>query len=574
VPRLIVIKGPDVGKQFELDAEIVGVGRDSTNRIRLLDTETSRRHAEFRRRDDGNFGLYDLGSANGTFVNTRPVREQELKSGDHIQVGQTILVFTAPRNASGETTKIADQIRLINKTDESPSEIVKTIGEAEARRILARPDAQSEWLKQRLANLGVMYETVQAVSHILEIDPLLERIMDLIFGSIEADRGCIMLRNPESGALEPKAVRFREGVSRHEKIGISRTIMEYVLREKQGVLVSDAARDDRFAAGQSIVRLGIREAICVPMKGRHETVGVLWLDTHTKPKEMIQRGEAEGRLSEDHLGLAIAIAHQSALAVEETRYHQALVQAERLAAVGQTIAALSHHIKNILQGLRSGSEILHMGITGKDENLLDKGWRIVEKNQGKIYDLVLDMLSYSKEREPTIEQCDLNAIIADVVELLKPRAEELGVRLEARPEPELPPVPADPEGIHRAVLNIIGNAIDAVAERNNPQVGVRTLLETDGEWARIEVLDNGPGIQPEKIGDIFKPFVSTKGARGTGLGLPVSRKVLREHGGDILVKSQLGKGSQFILRLPMKSPLAQEQAGTLHDIPPLPPIAE
>src|SRR5262249_32826629 len=151
--------------------------------------------------------------------------------------------------------------------------------------------------------------------------------MELIFGSIEADRGCIMLRSPESGQFEPKAVRFREGVSQKEKIGISRTIMEYVLREQQGVLVSDASRDDRFAAGQSIVKLGIREAICVPMKGRHETLGVLYLDTYSNPKEMISREEGVGKFSEDHLGLAIAIGHQAALAVEETRYHQALVQA-------------------------------------------------------------------------------------------------------------------------------------------------------------------------------------------------------------------------------------------------------
>ena len=91
-----------------------------------------------------------------------------------------------------------------------------------------------------------------------------------------------------------------------------------------------------------------------------------------------------------------------------------MVQAERLAAIGQTIAALSHHIKNILQGLRSGSEILKMGLKDKNDKLLQQGWSIVEKNQGKIYDLVMDMLSYSKEREPAIEITDLNQMVRDV----------------------------------------------------------------------------------------------------------------------------------------------------------------
>src|SRR4029450_11449508 len=101
----------------------------------------------------------------------------------------------------------------------------------------------------------------------------------------------------------------------------------------------------------------------------HETLGVLYLDTQVTQPDSSARNTSMGKFTDDHLSLAIAAPHQSALAVEETRYHQAMLQAERLAAIGQTIAALSHHIKNILQGLRSGSEILHMGMTDKDDNM-------------------------------------------------------------------------------------------------------------------------------------------------------------------------------------------------------------
>src|SRR5207244_12754808 len=107
-------------------------------------------------------------------------------------------------------------------------------------------------------------------------------------------------------------------------------------------------------------------------------------------REAVGRKSGTGKFTEDHLALAIAVAHQAALAVEETRYHHAMVQAERLAAIGQTIAALSHHIKNILQGLRSGSEILKMGLKDKKDDLLEKGWRINETHQAKSYDLVWD----------------------------------------------------------------------------------------------------------------------------------------------------------------------------------------
>src|SRR5262249_13358883 len=153
-----------------------------------------------------------------------------------------------------------------------------------------------------------------------------------------------------------------------------------VLREKQGVLIHDAGKDDRFSSGQSIKRFNIHEVICVPMKGRHETHGVLFLDTLTSSKEIASRGriDAPGKFSEDHLALAIAIAHQAGLAVEETFFHHALVNAERLAAVGQTIAALSHHIKNIMQGIVFGSDMVRSGMSDKDEKMLHKGWKLVE----------------------------------------------------------------------------------------------------------------------------------------------------------------------------------------------------
>jgi signal transduction histidine kinase len=569
---LIIIKGTDEGKQYELTEATIGVGRDSSNRLRLSDTEVSRRHAEFRQTPDG-YRVVDIGSANGTFVNNQAIKDVLLQPGDHVQIGQSVLVYSAGRSDTVPVTDLAERISLISKHDvELGSAIVKSIGEAEGSRILAQPDkAEGPWLKNALANLGIMYEAIQAVSHILDVNQLLERIMELIFRSIQADRGCIMLRNPDSGQFEPQAVRWREGVDHQEKIAVSRTIMDHVLREKQGVLVSDATQDERFSAGQSIVRFGIREVICVPMKGRHETLGVLYLDTRSTARDLVaQRNAQGGKFTEDHLALAIAIGHQAALAVEETRYHHALVQAERLAAIGQTIAALSHHIKNILQGLRSGSDILKMGLADKNEAFLQQGWKMIEKNQAKIYDLVMDMLTFSKEREPAVEETDLNAIVRDVLELLAGRAKDLGIKLESRLDANFPLVQVDPEGIHRALLNIVTNAFDAVAGRPNPTVAVATLLEPGAAWGRILVMDNGHGIAAEKLQDIFRPFVSTKGLRGTGLGLAVSRKILREHGGDILAQSQVGKQTKFILRLPVKSPLVAEGMGTSADLPGVP----
>jgi signal transduction histidine kinase len=572
VPRLIVLRGVDEGKQFDLAGVTVTVGRHSSNAVALHDTQVSRRHLEIRpAAAAGGFEVIDLGSGNGTLLNGQPVKSAPLRSGDTITVGQSVLMFTAGRADAGGD-ELTERVKLLAREAEPDlaSAVVRTVSPDIGSQILARPaSATTEWLRTRLASLAALYETADAVSHILDVDELLARVMQLVLKSVNADHGCFMLRD-EDGGLVPKAVRYRDGVSRAEELAVSRTVVEHVLRENQGVLVSDVHADIRFRAVESLHRHNIREAICVPMKGRRETVGVLFLDTQSTLRQFVNLGQEAGKFTEDHLTLASAIAHQAAIAVEESRYHQALVNAERLAAIGHTIAALSHHIKNIMQGVRFGSDMVRTALKDDDRELLGKGWRLIERNQGRIDQLILDMLSYSKEREPAVEPTDLNRLCEDVLDLVRGRAQEKGVGLEWHAGTGVDAVPCDPEGIHRAVLNLVTNALDAVDGRPAAKVAVQAILEADGDWAKVIVLDNGPGIPAGQVEDVFKPFVSTKGSRGTGLGLPVSRKILREHGGDILVHSVPEKGSKFSLRIPMKSAFAGDHGGTLTH-PTLPP---
>jgi two-component system, NtrC family, sensor kinase len=244
-----------------------------------------------------------------------------------------------------------------------------------------------------------------------------------------------------------------------------------------------------------------------------------------------------------------------------------MVQAERLAAIGQTIAMLSHHIKNILQGIRGGSYLIEMGLKEHDESIVGKGWTIVDRNQNRISTLVLDMLTLSKEREPDLSTAQLNDVVGDVIELVAVRANEEHVTLEWRPDASVPPLVFDSEGIHRAVLNVVTNAIDAVSQRQPPgRVRVATRYRVAEGLAEISVEDNGPGIPPDQIEHLFSPFVASKKSRGTGLGLPVSHKILSEHGGRILVHSEVDQGCRFVLELPATLPQTEAQTG-LHKLP-------
>ncbi len=560
MPSLFVIRGNDQGVRFELEESLVRLGRDASSAIQLHDTEVSRHHAEIRQLDR-TFTLADLGSSNGTFVNGHRIDRHNLQSGDQVQMGSTLMLFTGP---AGETEDDLEGSVVLDRPDDA-SQIVHSVTQEEGSRIFdARNDLpQHSWLARARSNLQVMYRTALAVSHTLDIDQLLTRIMELIFEWVEADRGCIMLVDADAKRLTPKVRRTREGVRRDEKITISKTILDYVTQRNEGVLTSDARQDDRFSPAASILQMGVREAICVPMQGRYDMVGVIYIDTSTSPQEMVRSGGGT-KFSQDHLKLMVAIAHQAALAVEDTRYYSAMVQAERLAAMGQTVATLSHHIKNILQGIRGGSYLIELGLSEHDDEVIGKGWRIVEKNQNKISQLVLDMLTFSKEREPDLAVADLNQVVGDVIELMQSRAAELQVELHWRAAPDMPRLVFDPEGIHRAVLNIVTNAIDAASESGAEQPGrvdVRMGLTPQQDHVRIAIQDNGPGIPPEQMAKLFSPFISSKKGRGTGLGLPVSQKILSEHGGKIHVDNKPGRGARFILEMPAVRPDPTSQTG-------------
>jgi signal transduction histidine kinase len=529
----------------------VGLGRENSNAIRLHDTEVSRRHAELRQEEE-TYRVVDLGSANGTFVNGKMVDQASLQSGDRLQLGQTVMLFSD--GAAGSKRDLTARVDFLSHSSpDDRSAILKSIPSGEGSRVLQKPDAAAGWLRERLVSLSVMYEATQAISHILDIDSLLPQILELVFESIGADRGAILLKD-ENGRLVPKAVRWRESADTDERMTISRTIIDYVLEQGQGVITSDAPADKRFSPAQSIVDYHIREAICVPIQGRHTTLGVLYADIQSgmgMAVSPVAKDAARRKFSQDQLMLMVAIGHQAGLAIENTTFYNAKIQAERLAAVGQTIATLSHHIKNILQGIRGGSYLIDLGLNEKDESIVRRGWTIVEKNQTKIYNLVMDMLSFSKDREPALEPCDLNETVGDVVELMQSRAGELGVQIAWKPCETMPRVMLDPEGIHRAVLNIVTNAIDASEGSQDARVTITTEWEAEPCIARVRVSDNGVGLDESEIASIFQIFASSKGSRGTGLGLPVSQKIIREHGGSISVSSHPGQGATFVIELPM-----------------------
>lgn len=544
--RLLVVQGVDQGRRFEVSRSPVHIGRGVQNEIRILDTEVSRRHAVLTWEGE-QWWITDDGSSNGTFVNGQSVVRQALQTGDQVQVGRTILLFTD--GASVRADYSGGNVDLLAEA-EPASQIISALDSAAAQPLARRAAVGAARYGKPDESLEVLYRISEEVVRPSEsIDQLLKRILDLTLNAVGADRGVLFVFDSRTDRIEPRVVSVRGGRSVNSRFPVSQTIVEYVIQHNQGVQTTDAQHDDRFEEGQSILRAGIREVMCVPVQGRYELLGVLYVDTVVPPSEAAV-AENRTRFSTDQLALLLAIGRQVALAVENNRYQEALVSAERLAAVGQTISMLGHDIKNILQGMRGGSYLIDQGLRQADQQLIRKGRDIVERSQDRIFNLVMDMLSYSKERPPRLKPADVNATVREVCELLLPRAEEQGTELIVDVGAAVPRSLFDEDSIHRAVLNVVTNALDALD--NVPQGRVRVTTRFDEAEQRIvvEVADNGPGIAPEERPNLFNLFVSGKGAKGTGLGLAVCRKVLREHGGDVEVDSEPGAGATFRLWWP------------------------
>ncbi|HYQ60456.1 MAG TPA: response regulator, partial [Desulfatiglandales bacterium] len=236
-----------------------------------------------------------------------------------------------------------------------------------------------------------------------------------------------------------------------------------------------------------------------------------------------------------------------------------LVEAERLAAVGQTVAGLAHAIKNITAGLTGGMYVLEKGIDLENRTYLSQGWQMIKGNVQKIKGMAVDLLNYAKEREPEYQRCDPNLPAQEVYDLMLSRAAEMGVALKIALAQSLPQAWFDREGIHRVLLNLVTNAVDACTDISCASRTCEVLLRTlrpQGWAVEYQVTDNGCGMDEETRKKVFQIFFSTKGSRGTGLGLMIAKKIVDEHGGLIDLSSEKDSGTVFRVRLPEKKPFA------------------
>ena len=240
---------------------------------------------------------------------------------------------------------------------------------------------------------------------------------------------------------------------------------------------------------------------------------------------------------------------------ELERMQKELLQAERLAATGETVAGLAHAIKNILSGLKGGRYMVNQGFENNKMKTLRDGWDMVERNIEKISGLTQDLLNFCREREPELKPVNPNDLILEILDLFQVQCQQQGVLLRVELDNAMEKIDLDPKGIQAVLTNLTGNALDACTlgetVNEHPEIIIKSSRLPE-EKILLEVSDNGEGMNQEIQQKLFNIFFSTKGSRGTGLGLLLSRKIVQEHGGEIRFYSEPLKGSVFQVVLPIR----------------------
>jgi two-component system sensor histidine kinase HydH len=244
--------------------------------------------------------------------------------------------------------------------------------------------------------------------------------------------------------------------------------------------------------------------------------------------------------------------HDVLAANAELRAVQAqLIEAERMATIGEIVASVAHGIRNPLANIRASAQVALLSY--KDDDPTAAGPRSLADIMAEVDRLAArlkDLLQFVRPAERRSQPIDLNTVLQGALELLAGRITEARIRLEQQLAPALPVISGDPMVLEQIFVNLIGNAVDAMATGGGTITVTTGTERGDGAPGIFaEVRDTGAGIPPEKIGKIFDLFYTTK-AQGTGLGLAVTKKFTEAHGGTISVRSRFGEGAIFVVRFP------------------------
>ncbi len=284
--------------------------------------------------------------------------------------------------------------------------------------------------------------------------------------------------------------------------------------------------------------------------------GVLWRLISREvlhPLEQIHAGIEEEEGAPGGLGRVAATMRELRDTVNRTQAeldesHRTLRQVEKLAMVGKLAAGVAHSVRNPLTSVKLRLFSLERSLSLNARQKED--FTVIAEAVRHVDGIVGNFLEFSRRPRLSLRTVSLGEVVDGALRLLDSRLATFPVSLTVVRAPKLPEIEADPEQLREALLNILLNACEAMEYSGNLRVEESLRPRPDGPFVAVTVQDSGPGIPSDVLADIFTPFFSTK-EQGTGLGLPIAKGILEEHGGDLLVESSPKTGSLFTLMIPV-----------------------
>lgn len=317
-------------------------------------------------------------------------------------------------------------------------------------------------------------------------------------------------------------------------------LMGWCAGNKQTINLNPASTDPRFdKKTDGRLLQAASSAMLTPIQFREELIGVL---------EIIDRTGQKSFSRDDEI-IVSCMADLCAILIKHERLYEEHINKEHFTDLGESMAGSAHGLKNLLNNMDGGSFIVEKGVQAHDIEKVNKGWDIMKRNSQRIRSMVLDMLLFSRPAKPQYQPTDLNKICRDIAELILPNARQQNTAITLETDKSIGMVCLDPKSIYRGILNLVSNAVHACNGKKSGHVEIATRLKNP-EQIEIQIRDNGSGISKQNLKYIFDVFFTTKGSKGTGLGLPVTKKIIAEHNGTITVHSRAGRGSIFTITLP------------------------
>lgn len=430
----------------------------------------------------------------------------------------------------------------------------------------------------KATELRTLFEINRSVTSESNLDAYLGRILDSALSITRAKKGSLLMLDDHSRQLTVKAVRGNGdgAASAPAQLEVENTIPGRVIREGKPIVINSRESFDELMQSHpdmAPASLYTPPLASLPLRSQRTTFGVM---------NICEKESEEGFTEREYTLLAV-LAGQGGVAIENFKLYNdlqakiemleetikklhatqdQLIQTEKLASVGQLASGIAHEIRNPLGIIMSGLEFLK-GTMKNDDPMTGESIEKMKNSILRANNIIIELLKFSRASKLELKAVDLCALIAEAAGLLEHQASLNAVEIQR----QFPPLPvlieADVTMLRQVFFNLFLNGIDAMPKGGRLSVCV-TQEQSDGaSWAGVNVSDTGTGIAPENLDRIFDPFFTTKEpGKGTGLGLSISHMILERHRGSIEVKSQVGTGTAFLIKLPVYAgqPAQQEEA--------------